>query len=506
MQDNTGATNPSNEEPQVDIQEQMRIRLGKLSELSQLGMDPFTQLKFDVTNHSKDITDAFDAFEGKVVSVAGRIMSKRGMGKVSFTDIHDRLGRIQLFTKIDEIGEDAYERWQRLDLGDIVGVTGDVFRTRTGEISIRTKSYVLLSKSLRPLPEKYHGLKDTEMRYRQRYVDLIINPEVKDTFEKRSHIIRAIRNYMDRLNFIEVETPILNPIAGGATAKPFVTHHNTLDMDMYLRIAPELYLKRLIVGGFERVYEIGRLFRNEGMSIKHNPEFTTIEMYQAYTDMQGMMDLAEQLLSTVATEVLGTTEINYQGTEISLAPPFQRFTMEEAVLKFTGVDFSKINTDEQALEAAIQKGLEPSKASTRGDILYMFFDFYCEEKLIAPTFISDYPVEVSPLSKKNPSNPKYADRFELFIGGREYANAYSELNDPIDQRHRFADQLKKRDAGDDEANLHDEDFCVALEYGMPPTGGMGIGIDRLVMLLTDNPSIRDVLLFPTMKPLGKLTQ
>lgn len=502
MQDKSEASISSNEEVQVDVQEQMRIRLGKLNELSQSGQDPFTQLKFDVTQNTKNITDAFEAFEGRVVSVAGRIMSKRGMGKVSFVDLHDRMGRIQLFTKIDEIGEDAYERWQKLDLGDIIGITGDVFRTRTGEISIRTKSYVLLSKALRPLPEKYHGLKDTETRYRQRYVDLIINPEVKDTFEKRSHIIRSIRNYMDRLNYIEVETPILNPIAGGASARPFVTHHNTLDMDMFLRIAPELYLKRLIVGGFERVYEIGRLFRNEGMSVKHNPEFTTIEMYQAYTDMQGMMDLAEQLLSSVAREVLGTTEINYQGTEISLSPPFQRYTMEEAVLKFTGVDFSAIETDEQAHEAARQKGLEPSKTSTRGDILYMFFDFYCEDKLIAPTFISDYPVEVSPLSKKNPSNTKYADRFELFIGGREYANAYSELNDPIDQRRRFADQLKKRDAGDDEANLHDEDFCVALEYGMPPTGGMGIGIDRLVMLMTDNASIRDVLLFPTMRPIA----
>lgn len=504
MQDKSEASNISNEEVQVDTQEQMRIRLGKLDDLTEAGQDPFTQLKYEVTHHSKDIVDGFEGLEDQVVSVAGRIMSKRGMGKVSFVDLHDRLGRIQLFTKIDEIGVEAYERWQKLDLGDIVGITGDVFRTRTGEISIRTKSYTLLSKALRPLPEKFHGLKDTETRYRQRYIDLIINPEVKDTFEKRSHIIRSIRNYMDQLNFIEVETPILNPIAGGATARPFVTHHNTLDMDMFLRIAPELYLKRLIVGGFERVYEIGRLFRNEGMSVKHNPEFTTIEMYQAYTDMQGMMDLAENLLSTVAMDVLGTTELNYQGTEISLAPPFQRFTMEEAVLKFTGVDFSQVETDEQARDAAIQKGLEPSKASTRGDILYMFFDFYCEEKLVSPTFISDYPVEVSPLSKKNPSNPRYADRFELFIGGREYANAYSELNDPIDQRRRFADQLKKRDAGDDEANLHDEDFCVALEYGMPPTGGMGIGIDRLVMLLTDNASIRDVLLFPTMRPMPGL--
>jgi lysyl-tRNA synthetase class 2 len=371
-----------------------------------------------------------------------------------------------------------------------------------GESSIRTKEYTLLAKALRPLPDKFHGLKDTETRYRQRYIDLVVNPEVKNTFEKRSAVIREIRRYMDRLDYIEVETPILNLIPGGASARPFVTHHNTLDMDMYLRIAPELYLKRLIVGGFERVYEIGRMFRNEGLSIKHNPEFTLIEMYQAYTDLRGMMDLCENLISEVAVKVIGTDELVYQGTPISLKPPFARITMTEAVQKFAGVDFSQISSDEEARAAAKGKGLEPDSSFRKGEILNLFFEAFCEEKLVQPTFVCDYPVEVSPLTKKIRSNPELADRFELFIGCREFANAYSELNDPVDQRERFADQIAKRAAGDDEANLHDEDFCVALEYGMPPAGGMGIGIDRLVMLLTDSISIRDVLLFPTMKPIG----
>ena len=500
------STEDTTEQIQVDVQEQMRIRMDKHRVLAEKGLDPFVKRRFEMTHHSSDIIDQFDSLEEQTVSVAGRIMSRRGMGKVSFTDLHDRKGRIQIFTKIDAVGEEAYAIWQKLDIGDIVGVVGKVFRTRAGEISVRAEKYEILSKAMRPLPEKYHGLKDTDLRYRQRYVDLIINPEVKETFEKRSKIISHIRRYMDSLDFIEVETPILNPIAGGAAARPFVTHHNTLDMDMYLRIAPELYLKRLIVGGFERVYEIGRLFRNEGMSVKHNPEFTSIEMYQAYTDMQGMMDLAENLISDISEKVIGTTELEYQGVKISLKPPFQRMTMTEAVKRFAHVDFNEISTDEQARKVATDRGLELASGMSRGNVLAFFFDVFCEDQLVQPTFISQYPIEVSPLSKKDPDDLRYADRFELFIGGREYANAYSELNDPIDQRKRFEDQLKMRAAGDEEANQHDEDFCLALEYGMPPTGGMGIGIDRLVMLLTDNASIRDVLLFPTMKPVPSGSQ
>jgi len=502
MNDHTDPLVPGEEVTLQDIQEQMRIRLGKLEELAGENLDPFVEVSFPVTHLSEEILNHFEEMEGKPVSVAGRLLSRRGMGKVSFCDLHDRKGRIQVFTKIDEIGPEAYARWQKLDIGDIVGIHGEVFRTKMGEISIRTKEYKLLTKALRPLPDKFHGLRDTEMRYRQRYVDLIMNPEVRTTFEKRSQIIRFIRNYMDNLNFIEVETPILNSIPGGAAAKPFVTHHNTLDIDMFMRIAPELYLKRLIVGGFDRVYEIGRLFRNEGMSVKHNPEFTTIEMYQAYTDLRGMIELGENLLSSVCLEVCGDTEITYQGTPISMKPPFAKMTMIEAVKKYAGVDFSSIVTDEEARAAAVTKGIEPDKSLRKGEILNSLFEIFCEDNLIQPTFICDYPIEVSPLCKRNPNSPGFADRFELFIGGREYANAYSELNDPMDQRARFEDQIRKRAAGDDEANLHDEDFCVALEYGLPPTGGMGIGIDRLVMLLTDNASIRDVLLFPTMKPIG----
>ena len=485
-----------------DMQEQMRFRLDKLTELVESGHDPFHEVVYDVSCHSTDITEHFEEMEGKEVRVAGRLLSRRGMGKVSFCDLYDRRGHIQLFTKIDEVGPDAYALWQKLDIGDIVGIRGTAFRTQKGEISIRTHEYTLLAKALRPLPDKFHGLKDTEMRYRQRYIDLIINPEVRDTFEKRSAVIREIRRHMDSLDYIEVETPILNSIPGGATARPFVTHHNALGMDMFLRIAPELYLKRLIVGGFERVYEIGRLFRNEGMSMKHNPEFTAIEMYQAYTDLRGMMELAENLMSEVAQKVIGTTELTYQDTPISLKKPFARMTMNEAVLRYAGVDFDQITSDEQARNAAKEKGIEPAASFRRGEILNLFFEVFCEDQLIQPTFICDYPIEISPLTKKKPGNPALTERFELFIGGREYANAYSELNDPIDQRERFADQIRKRDAGDDEANLMDEDFCVSLEYGMPPTGGMGIGIDRFVMLLTDRASIRDVLLFPTMKPIN----
>lgn len=493
---------PNEEEKQLtegEIQEQVRVRMDKLDGLKAEGKDPFAELTYEVTNHSTDITSDFENFEGKVVSVAGRLLSRRGMGKVSFCDLSDRKGKIQIFTKIDAIGEEAYAAWQKLDIGDIVGVEGEVFRTRAGEISIRTNSYKLLTKSLRPLPNKFHGLKDTELRYRQRYVDLIINPDVKTTFEKRSAIIKNIRDFMDDRAFIEVETPILNTIAGGATARPFITHHNSLDIDMYLRIAPELYLKRLIVGGFERVYEIGRLFRNEGMDVKHNPEFTTIECYQAFTDLRGMMELTENMIASCCLKVNGTTEIEFKGKQLSLKPPFARMTMTEAVKKFSGVDFSTISTDDQAKAAAKEKGIEVEGSLRKGEILNLFFEAFVEENLIEPTFICDYPVEISPLTKKKNDDPSLTDRFELFIDGCEYANAYSELNDPIDQRERFADQLKKREAGDDEANLIDEDFCMSLEYGMPPTGGMGMGVDRLVMLLTDSASIRDVLLFPTMK-------
>lgn len=440
------------------MNEQMRIRLGKLTEMREAVGDPFEQVTFPVTAHSADIVARFEELEGSTVSVAGRLMSKRGMGKVSFCDLADREGKIQLFTRIDEIGPEAYEQWQRLDLGDLVGVTGDVYRTQRGEISIKTKAYTLLAKALRPLPEKYHGLKDTDTRYRQRYLDLIVNPEVKDTFEKRSKIIRTIRTVLEDQHFIEVETPILNQIPGGATARPFVTHHNALDIDLFLRIAPELFLKRLIVGGFERVFEIGRQFRNEGLSIKHNPEFTLLEAYQAYTDYHGMMDLTEKLIEAASLAVNATTRINYQGIDIDLTPPFARLTMVEAVRLHAGIDFNEIVTDEQALEAAKARQLPDLKpAMARGDILNLFFEAYCEEKLVQPTFIYDYPIEISPLTKKKPGSQGLTERFELFINGREYANAYSELNDPLDQRERFAAQLKKREAGDEEANLLDED-------------------------------------------------
>lgn len=491
-----------NEPTEQDMNEQMRIRLAKLEELASRGDDPFEQVTFPVTCHSRDIVDNFESMEGQEVAIAGRLMSKRGQGKVSFCDLADRRGKIQVFTKIDELGDSAYAEWLKLDVGDLVGIEGIAFRTQRGEISVKNRKYTLLAKTLRPLPEKYHGLKDTDTRYRQRYLDLIMNPEVKDAFEKRSLIIRTLRNQLEARQFIEVETPILNIIPGGATARPFVTHHNALDIDLFLRIAPELYLKRLIVGGFERVYEIGRQFRNEGISIKHNPEFTLLEVYQAYTDYKGMMELTELLISQAAIAVNGQTVINYQDLEIDLTPPFCRLSMSEAIRQYAGVDFDQIHTAEAAAALAREHSLEDFKPGMgRGDVMNLFFEAFCEEKLVQPTFIYDYPIEISPLTKKKPGNPELTERFELFIAGREYANAYSELNDPVDQRERFAMQLKKREAGDDEANLLDDDFCVALEYGMPPTGGMGMGIDRLVMLLTDSYSIRDVLLFPTMKPL-----
>ncbi len=492
-----------NEEQELDMNQLMLVRREKLDKLKEEGKDPFKITKFNRTHTSKEIKDNYNELEGKDVTIAGRIMAKRIMGKASFCHIQDSTGRIQSYVSINELGEESYKDFKEDDIGDIIGITGFVFKTKTGEISIHAKELTLLSKSLRPLPEKFHGLKDTDLRYRQRYVDLIVNPEVKDTFEKRTKIIKTIREILDEKNYIEVETPILNTIPGGASARPFITHHNTLDIDMYLRIATELYLKRLIVGGFDRVYEIGRIFRNEGMDIKHNPEFTTIELYQAYANLEDIMDLTEEIVSKVAMKVLGTTKINYQGQEIDLAPGWRRVTMIDAVKEATGVDFNEINTDEEAMEAAKNVGVpvDPIK-TTRGDIIVAFFDEKVEETLIQPTIVYEYPIENSPLAKKTDNDERMTQRFELFIGGREYANAFSELNDPIDQYERFLNQVKQREAGDDEANMMDIDFVNALEYGMPPTGGMGMGIDRLVMLLTDEASIRDVLLFPTMKPLN----
>ena len=483
-----------------ELNEVRKVRRQKLQELQQSGKDPFRIVKYNVTHHTKEIIDNFDTMEGQHVSAAGRLMSKRGMGKASFCDIQDREGRIQIYVKIDEIGEEAYEEFKKFDIGDMVGVEGTVFRTHKGEISIKTEKIVLLAKSLQPLPDKWHGLKDVDLRYRQRYVDLIMNPDVRKTFITRSRIIKEIRRFLDDRGFLEVETPILNTIQGGATARPFVTHHNTLDLDMYLRIAPELYLKRLIVGGLEKVYEMGRMFRNEGMSIKHNPEFTMMEVYEAYTDYKGMMELTENLISTVAQEVLGTTKVVYQGQEIDLATPWKRMTMREAVLQYAGIDFDLINTDEEAREAARSLKINDVDKLTKGEIMNLIFEEKAEEHLIQPTFIMDYPVEVSPLTKRKPDKPELTERFELFITGREMANAYSELNDPLDQKERFLQQVRKREAGDDEASMMDDDYINALEYGMPPTGGLGIGVDRLIMLLTDSYSIRDILLFPTMKP------
>ena len=485
---------------EASIGEQMWIRIGKLGALRAAGKDPFETVTYPVTHHATDITGDFAAMEGNPVCLAGRIMSRRGMGKASFCDLQDRTGRIQLFVKVDELGESDYAEWQRLDLGDLVGVEGTVFRTNRGEISVKVHRYTLLSKCLRPLPDKFHGLKDMDTRYRQRYLDLVVNPEVQETFTRRSAIIRTVREYLDDRGFLEVDTPMLNTIAGGAAAKPFTTHHNALDLDLFLRIAPELYLKRLIVGGFERVYELGRMFRNEGISIRHNPEFSMMEVYQAYTDYKGMMELAEGILSTCARKVLGTTRIVYQGVELDLTPPFARMTMHEAVLAHAGVDFDLVRDDAEARALAARHGVDCPPSATRGETMNLFFEHFVEAKLVQPTFIYDYPTEISPLTKKKPGRPDLTERFEIFICGREYGNAYSELNDPFDQRERFLAQAKKREAGDEEANAMDEDFLTALEYGMPPTGGLGIGIDRLVMLLTDSYSIRDVLLFPTMRP------
>lgn len=485
---------------EMELNEILRVRREKLKELQESGKDPFKIVKFDRTHNNQQIIDNFENMEGSIVSVAGRLMSKRGMGKASFCDLQDRYGKIQLYIRVNEVGEETYNQVKKFDIGDIVGVKGEVFKTHKGEISIKVLEITLLSKSLQPLPEKWHGLKDMDLRYRQRYVDLIVNPEVKDTFIKRSKIIKSIREFLDARGYIEVDTPILNTIPGGAAARPFITHHNTLDIDMYLRIATELHLKRLIVGGLEKVYEMGRIFRNEGMSIKHNPEFTTIELYEAYTDYKGMMELTEQLISTVAKEVLGTTKITYQGEEIDLTPPWNKMTMIESIKRFTNVDFATITTDEEARVAAKSLKVHVEDKHTRGEIINLVFEECVEEHLVQPTFIMDYPVEVSPLAKRKPDAPELTERFELFITRREMANAFSELNDPIDQKERFIKQVEAREAGDEEANMMDDDFINALEYGMPPTGGLGIGIDRLVMLLTDSYSIRDVLLFPTMKP------
>lgn len=484
--------------------EQKQIRIDKLKALQDAGKDPFEITLATQTHHSDEIKAHFDELEEKDVTIAGRIMTWRDMGKANFIDIQDRNGRIQAYVRMNDVGEDVFKEFKTWDIGDIVEITGFVFKTRTGEVSVHTKQIRLLSKSLLPLPEKFHGLTDTDTRYRKRYLDMIMNPDVKDTFIKRSKIITSIRNYLDNLGFIEVETPILNTIPGGAAARPFITHHNTLDMDMYLRIATELYLKRLIVGGMERVYEIGRNFRNEGMDVRHNPEFTCIELYQAFTDYHGMMDIAEALIRNAANEVCDSLHIVFNGTEIDLETPFRRLTMIDAVKEYSGVDFGSFMSDnEKAIAVAKEKEIEiqPGKA-TWGDILNSFFEEFVEENLTQPTFIMDYPVEVSPLTKRKPDCPVLTERFELFILGGEYGNAYSELNDPIDQMGRFEAQMKLREAGDDEANMIDHDFVTALEYGMPPTGGLGIGIDRLVMLLTDSYSIRDVLLFPTMKPLN----
>lgn len=478
-------------------------RRQKLAELKEKGEDPFDVYTYDVTHSSKMIKDNFESLDGKEVSVAGRLLSKRVHGKAGFSDLYDKTGKIQLYVKIDDLGEERLKFFKTLDLGDILGVKGTVFMTHAGEISIHIREFTLLTKSLMPLPEKWHGLKDPDLKYRQRYVDLIVTPEVREVFFKRVQIIRAIRKYLDDRGYLEVETPILATIAGGAAARPFTTHHNTLDLDMYLRIATELYLKRLIVGGFERVYEMGKDFRNEGMDIRHNPEFTMIELYEAYTDYNGMMVLAENMISTVCMEVLGSTKVTYQGTEIDFKPPWRRVTMVDAVKEYANVDFAEINNDEEARAVAKKYNVRLKKAlkdCTKGDILNAFFEEFGEEKLIQPTFLMDYPVEISPLTKKKRGNPEFTERFEAFVFGRELGNAYSELNDPIVQKERFMQQQKEKELGDDEAYMMDDDFVNSLEIGMPPTGGMGIGIDRLIMFLTDSFSIRDVILFPTMKP------
>ena len=486
-----------------DINQLLKVRREKLADLQERGKDPFQITKFDVTHHSQEIKDDFEALEGKTVTIAGRMMSKRVMGKASFCNVQDLKGNIQCYVARDNVGEEEYKDFKKYDIGDIVGITGEVFRTKTGEISIHVNDVTLLSKSLQILPEKFHGLTNTDVRYRQRYTDLIMNSEVKDTFIKRSRIISSIRRYLDGQGFMEVETPLLVANAGGAAARPFITHSNALDEDFKLRISLELYLKRLIVGGLERVYEIGRVFRNEGCDTRHNPEFTLMELYQAYTDYHGMMDLTENLYRTVAQDVLGTTKIVYNGIEMDLGKPFERITMVDAVKKYSGVDWNEIHTLEEARAAAKEHNVEFEERHKKGDILNLFFEEFVEEHLLQPTFVMDHPIEISPLTKKKPENPEYVERFEFFMNGWEMANAYSELNDPIDQRERFKAQEELLAQGDDEANTTDEDFLNALEIGMPPTGGIGFGIDRMCMLLTDSAAIRDVLLFPTMKSLDK---
>ena len=493
----------NNQPVEQDLNQILKARREKLAALQEAGKDPFVITKFDQTHHSQEIKDNYDELEGKTVTIAGRMMFKRVMGKASFCNIQDLQGNIQSYVARDSVGEEPYADFKKFDVGDLLGITGEVFKTKTGEISIHASEVTLLSKSLQVLPEKYHGLTNTDMRYRQRYVDLIMNQDVKDTFVKRSKIISCIRRYLDGQGFLEVETPMLVSNAGGAAARPFETHFNALDEDFKLRISLELYLKRLIVGGLERVYEIGRVFRNEGLDTRHNPEFTLMELYQAYTDYNGMMDLTENMFRHVAQEVLGTTTITYRGIEMDLGKPFERITMVDAVKKYADVDFTQINTLEEARAIAKEKHVEFEERHTKGDILNLFFEEYVEEHLIQPTFVMDHPIEISPLTKKKPEDPNYVERFELFMNGWEMCNAYSELNDPIDQRERFKAQEAALAAGDEEANTTDEDFMNALEIGMPPTGGIGYGIDRLTMLLTDSPAIRDVLLFPTMKSLDK---
>ncbi len=493
--------------PQAELpaSEQAQIRRDKLAALRAEGLDPFLETRYEITATSQSIKENYEEMEGKTVRLAGRLMGKRGMGKVSFCDLQDNDGRIQLFVKIDELGEESFERFKKNDIGDIVGISGEVFKTKTEEISVRVKEATLLAKSLLPLPEKFHGLTDKETRFRQRYVDLMVNPEVKRNFVIRSRFIQFMRRYLDGMRYIEVETPVLNTIAGGAAARPFVTHHNTLDIDMYMRIATELPLKRLIVGGMDRVYEIGRIFRNEGMDPKHNPEFTTVELYQAYADFHDMMDIAEGIISGAAKEILGTYQVRWQGEDIDLTPGWRRMTMVEAVREYVGIDFDAISDDAQAVAAAKAKGVELADAAekTWGNALYACFDQRVEEHLIQPTFITMYPVEVSPLTKRSPADPRLTERFELFVCHSELANAYSELNDPMDQRDRFMKQVEQRERGDEETEMLDEDFLNALEYGMPPTGRIGMGIDRCVMLLTGADTIREVILFPTMKPLAE---
>ena len=490
------------QEQEQDLSQILKVRREKLKTLQEAGKDPFEQTKFVVSAHTQDIKDHFDEMEGQEVTVAGRLMSKRGMGKVSFCDMQDKTGRIQLYARRDEMDEAVYNEFKKYDIGDIVGVKGEVFRTQRGEMSVRCKDVTLLSKSLRPLPEKFHGLTDKELRYRQRYVDLIVNPDSRRNFEIRSRLVSYLRSFLDGRGYMEVETPVLNTISGGATARPFITHHNTLDIDMYMRIATELHLKRLIVGGLERVYEIGRIFRNEGMDTKHNPEFTTVELYEAYADFNDMMDLFEDFLSGAAMEILGTYDVTWQGENISLAPGFRRLTMAEAVKEYLGVDFMAIDGDEAAVAAAKSVGVDMDGVEpTWGHALYECFDQKVEEKLIQPTFITMHPVDVSPLAKRSPKDHRLTERFELFICRSEMGNAFSELNDPIDQKARFQKQVEMRAKGDEEAGMMDEDYINALEYGLPPTGGLGIGIDRCVMLLTGADSIRDVILFPTMKPI-----